>query len=76
MISLSKEYKILIENSDFSDKDQLKYFGIITTELKFRGYELYDAVITCGMPSFYLLKQTIKKRSYEIAYKIFLLNTI
>lgn len=75
MIDSLRNYIISIENSNFSNKDQECYFRG-STQLEFTGEELYDAVITCGMPSFYLTENSTKKRSIEIMYKLFLLNTI
>lgn len=74
VLSVKETYKILIEYSDFNCSDIMKYFNGMT-ELEFTGEELYEAVITCGMPFFYLTRNTFKKREEEIIYKIYLLNT-
>jgi hypothetical protein len=73
MLSLRKKYKILIDYSDFSGNDEKKYFNGMT-ELEFTGKELYESVITCGMPYFLLTKKIFISRKEEIMYKIYLLN--
>lgn len=73
MLSLRKKYKILIDYSDFSGNDEKKYFNGMT-ELEFTGAELYESVITCGMPYFLLTKKIFISRKEEIMYKIYLLN--
>lgn len=73
MLSLRKKYKILIDYSDFSDDDEKEYFNGMT-KLEFTGAELYESVITCGMPYFLLTKKIFISRIEEIMYKIYLLN--
>jgi len=50
-----------------------KYFNGMT-ELEFTGKELYESIITCGMPYFLLTKKIFISRKEEIMYKIYLLN--
>lgn len=73
MLSKRKKYKILIDYSDFSGNDEKKYFNGMT-ELEFTGKELYESIITCGMPYFLLTKKIFISRKEEIMYKIYLLN--
>lgn len=49
MISETGKYRILIEYSDFNNNDMRIYFKGMK-ELEFTGKELYESVITCGMP--------------------------
>lgn len=79
---MTHDYKISIVASGFSSKDETRYFGgksIRHTKedyiLTFTKNELYNAVITCGMPLFYLTKNALVARSNEILYKLFALNT-
>lgn len=73
MLSLRKKYKILIDYSDFNIQDTIRYFNGMT-ELEFTGKELYESVITCGMPYFLLTKKNRILRKEEIKYKTCLLN--
>lgn len=80
MISAQRKYNILIIYSNFNQNSVSTYFtslpnfnGIL--KLQFQGVELYESVITCGMPYFYLARNTFLKRKEEILYKIYLLNT-
>lgn len=74
MLSKRKKYKILIDYSDFNIHDTKRYFNGMT-ELEFTGKELYESVITCGMPYFLLTKKNRISRKEEIKYKTYLLNT-
>ncbi|MBS6525865.1 MAG: hypothetical protein KH322_07615 [Peptoniphilaceae bacterium] len=95
---MTRDYRINIKASDFSSKDEIRYFKKdcmhdITKKCKrknkkvcmrnnekdyiltFTKNELYNAVITCGMPFFYLTKNALVARSNDILYKIFAINT-
>ena len=74
MLSKRKKYKILIDYSNFNNQDTKRYFNGMT-ELEFTGKELYESVITCGMPYFLLTEKKRILRKEEIMYKIYLLNT-
>lgn len=74
MLSLRKKYKILINYSNFNYQDTKRYFNGMT-ELEFTGAELYESVITCGMPYSLLTEKIPISRIEEIMYKIYLLNT-
>lgn len=74
MLSLRKKYKILIDYSNFNYQDTIRYFNGMT-ELEFTGAELYESVITCGMPYFLLTEEILISRIEEIMYKFYLLNT-
>lgn len=74
MLSLRKKYKILIDYSNFNYQDTKTYFNGMT-ELEFTGAELYESVITCGMPIFLLTDKIRISRIEEIMYKFYLLNT-
>lgn len=74
MLSKSKKYKILINYSNFNHQDTKTYFNGMT-ELEFTGAELYESVITCGMPYFLLTEKNRILRKEEIMYKFYLLNT-
>ncbi len=74
MLSLRKKYKILINYSNFNYQDTKTYFNGMT-ELEFTGAELYESVITCGMPYFLLTEKNRILREEEIMYKFYLLNT-
>lgn len=75
LLPLTASYKILIEYSDFNNHDESKFFDGMT-ELIFTGEELYESVITCGMPAFYICSKNVMiDRKVEILYKIYLLNT-
>ncbi len=56
MLSKRKKYKILIDYSNFNNQDTKRYFNGMT-ELEFTGKELYESVITCGMPYFLLTEK-------------------
>lgn len=73
MLSKRKKYKILIDYSNFNIQDTIRYFNGMT-ELEFTGKELYESVITCGMPYFLLTKKNRILRKEEIKYKTCLLN--
>lgn len=74
MLSIRKKYKILIDYSDFNIQDTIRYFNGMT-ELEFTGAELYESVITCGMPYSLLTEEILISRIEEIMYKFYLLNT-
>ncbi|EFO69595.1 hypothetical protein HMPREF9212_1105 [Lactobacillus iners LactinV 03V1-b] len=74
MLSLRKKYKILIDYSDFNIHDAKRYFNGMT-ELEFTGKELYESVITCGMPYVLPTEKILISRIEEIMYKFYLLNT-
>lgn len=74
MLSAREKYKILIDYSDFNNQDTKTYFNGMT-ELEFTGAELYESVITCGMPYFLLTNKIFISRLEEIMYKFYLLNT-
>lgn len=75
MISETGKYRILIEYSDFNHNDMRIYFKGMK-ELEFTGKELYESVITCGMPYFYSTRNISTKRDEEIKYKIHLLKAV
>lgn len=77
MFKDTEQYKIIVEYDDFSSKDEAEYFTKLSkkSELLFMGQDLINTVVTCGLPSFYLSKNIIKRRSDEIRYKWNLLNT-
>lgn len=78
IFSRSREYRILIEDYDFSTLNHNKYFtrgGVPLTEISFQAVDFLFDIVTCGMPQFYLANSISMKRVDEIRYKIFLLRT-
>lgn len=78
IFSRSREYKILIEDYDFSTLNHNKYFtrgGTLLTEISFPSVDFMFDIATCGMPQFYFSKSVYSKRVDEIRYKIFLMRT-
>ena len=71
MFKDTEHYKIIVEYDDFSSKDEAEYFTKLSkkSELLFMGQDLINTVVTCGLPSFYLSKNIIERRSDEIRYK-------
>ena len=59
-----KNYKIYLENCE---RQTIK-------ELIFSAEDLLHAIITCGMPEYYLTPQNLSRRKYELFYKINLIQ--
>jgi hypothetical protein len=69
----NNNFKIHIDYSDFSKKDEVKYFNNMAF-LEVSWDELLDAIVTCGMPLYYLTNWNKKMRKKEIEFKIQLVD--
>lgn len=69
----NNNFKIHIDYSDFSKIDEVKYFNNMAF-LEISWDELLDAIVTCGMPLYYLTNWNKKMRKKEIDFKIQLVD--
>lgn len=66
--------KIYRVHFDYDSCDTTKYRDLAANELIFTSEELLHAVITCGMPQYYLTDSVNVRRKDELLYKISILQ--